>query len=288
MVAWTSIKREARAVSPRDVNRRLLVRGLVLIVADTVIGDLPRLAMGFYSFMVLSCIGVSIILLSLVRYWRTAILLPLALGILLLHPLLDVSSLPLGLRLVLHEPVREGTRSLYPLIPWVGVLLLGYVVGRDATSGASKTKLWLRPSGFCLAFFFMVRLSGYGNGFVNEGLFTRSFWYFSKYPPDLPFMAWGLFLTFLALPALRRVCEHGVPTVLHPLMVYGRVAFFFYLVHFYLLGPTRGVLSATSGKEFGLPMTFAIWTVLLVVMYLLCLWYYQKKLTRPNFITRYL
>lgn len=289
MVAWTSIKREARGVSPREVNRRLLIRGLVLIAADTFIGGLPRLAMGFYSFMVLSCIGVSILLLVLVRHLRSVVLLPLSLGIIFLHPLLDVSSLPLGLRLLLHEPVREGAfRSLYPLIPWVGVLFLGYIVGRDASSGASRSKLWLGLAGLSLLLFFLVRWAGYGSGFESHGIGTASFWYFSKYPPDLPFLTWAFFWIFLSLVALRRICQVEVPRVLRPFVTYGQVSFFFYLVHFYLLGPARGVLGKILGKDTGLPTTFVVWLVLLIVMYWLCQWYYGKKTTRPNFVTRYL
>ena len=50
-----------------EVTRRLIVRGLVLIAVDALIMGLPRAAMGFYSFVVLSSIGVGIIMLALVR-----------------------------------------------------------------------------------------------------------------------------------------------------------------------------------------------------------------------------
>jgi len=47
---------------------------------------LPRAAMGFYSFVVLSSIGAAIIIVALVRHWPSRILLPAALAVLALHP----------------------------------------------------------------------------------------------------------------------------------------------------------------------------------------------------------
>lgn len=140
MVALASAGREHRGVSHRDVTRRLIVRGLVLIAVDALIMGLPRALMGFYSFMVLSCIGVGIIAVALLRDLPARALLAAALGVLLLHPLLDVSALPAALRAVLYEPVRTGVfRSLYPVIPWTAIVLLGFVVGRDAVSSPVST-----------------------------------------------------------------------------------------------------------------------------------------------------
>ena len=108
MVALTSIAREQRGVPQREITRRLVVRGLVLIAVDALIMGLPRAAMGFYSFVVLSSIGAELIVLALVRRCRAQVLLPAALAVLALHPLLDVSALPLPLRAILYEPVRSG------------------------------------------------------------------------------------------------------------------------------------------------------------------------------------
>ena len=131
MVALTSMGREQRGVSHAEVTRRLLVRGFVLIAVDAVVMGLPRALMGFYSFMVLTSIGVAIIATAFLRDVSSKVLVPVALAILLLHPLLDVSWLPVWLGAMLHEPVRDGAfRSLYPVIPWIAILLLGFVVGR--------------------------------------------------------------------------------------------------------------------------------------------------------------
>lgn len=286
MVALTSLAREARGVTHAEVTRRLLIRGFVLILVDALVMGLPRALMGFYSFMVLTSIGVAIIATALLRDVSSRILVPLALGILLLHPLLDVSWLPVPLRAMLYEPVRTGAfRSLYPIVPWIGILLLGFVVGRDALTRERPAKFWAALAALSFAFFFAVRLyGGYGNAYSYSSVASVAFWEFAKYPPDLPFLAWSFGCIFLSLIVLSALTRHGTPALLRPLAIFGRVPFFFYIVHFYVLGIAAAILRT----KFGLPATYGIWLILLFVMIGLCAWYYRKKRERPNWITRYI
>jgi uncharacterized membrane protein len=285
MVALTSIRREARGVSHADVTRRLIVRGLVLIAVDALIMGLPRALMGFYSFMVLSSIGVGIIIVALLRDLPTKIILPAALAVLLLHPLIDVSALPVALRAVLYEPVRDGVfRSLYPVIPWCAIVLVGFVAGRDAVYRARPARLWFAVAGICLLLFFAIRLhGGYGNAYPYASVASLEFWSFAKYPPDLPFLTWSFAATFFSLAALWLISRDGLPALLRPLEVFGRVPFFFYVVHFFVLGIVAAALQTTL--ELG--WTYAVWLMLLLAMVWPCAWYYRKKRDRPNFITRY-
>jgi uncharacterized membrane protein len=293
MVALTSLSRAGRGVPEREITRRLVIRGLVLIAVDALIMGIPRLASGYYSFVVLSCIGASLIILAFARRLSTRILLPAALAVLVLHPLLDVSALPVPLRAVLHEPIRSGGfRSLYPIIPWVAIVVLGYVVGRDAQGRSERRpddrsdleRRWLKLAALSLAAFLAVRLpGGYGNAYAFASYTGMDFWSFAKYPPDLAFLTWSFAAVFLALALLRLVTRSGVPVGLRPFVLYGRVPFFFYVVHFYVLGLSRALLKG----RFGLPGTYLIWVLLLVVMAAPCAWYYRKKRDRPNFITRY-
>jgi uncharacterized membrane protein len=286
MVAMTSLARASRGIADREITHRLIVRGCVLIAADAIILGLPRALMGFYSFMVLSCIGVALILLALLRDVPTKILLPAALAVLVLHPLLDVSFLPLALQAILYEPVREGAvRSMYPLIPWAAIVIVGFVVGRDALSRPHLVPFWLKLSAACFIAFFGIRLyANYGNAFAYSSVMSREFWFFAKYPPDLPFLAWAFALTFLTLAWLKMIAGERVPALLKPFEVFGRVPFFFYLVHFYVLGIAQALLRTKAD----LATTYAIWIALLIVMTWPCVWYYRKKRDRPNFITRYL
>lgn len=286
MVALTSLSREARGVTHVEVTRRLLIRGCVLILVDALVMGLPRALMGFYSFMVLTSIGVAIIVTALLRDVSSRILVPLALGILLLHPLLDVSWLPVPLRAMLYEPVRTGVfRSLYPVVPWIGILLLGFVVGRDAIQRERPVKLWAGLAALSFAFFIAVRLyGGYGNAYSYSSVASVAFWEFAKYPPDLPFLAWSFGCIFLSLIALAALTRNGTPQLLRPFAIFGRVPFFFYIVHFYVLGIAAAILRT----KLGLPATYVVWLILLFVMIGPCAWYYRKKRERPNWITRYI
>jgi len=286
MIALTSLSREARGVSHAEVTRRLLIRGFVLILVDALVMGLPRALMGFYSFMVLTSIGVAIIATALLRDVSSRVLVPLALGILLLHPLLDVSWLPVPLQAILYEPVRTGAfRSLYPIVPWIGVLLLGFVVGRDTLTRERPARFWAALAALSFAFFFAVRwYGGYGNAYSYSSVASVAFWEFAKYPPDLPFLAWSFGCIFLSLIVLSALTRSGTPALLRPLAIFGRVPFFFYIVHFYVLGIAAAMLRA----KFSLPATFAIWLILLFVMIGPCAWYYRKKRERPNWITRYI
>jgi uncharacterized membrane protein len=285
MIALTSVGRENRGVSHAEVTRRLLIRGLVLIAVDAVIMGLPRALMGFYSFMVLSSIGVAIIAMAFLRNVSSWILAPIALGVLVLHPLLDVSALPTAVRAVLYEPVREGAfRSLYPIIPWGAIVLLGFVVGRDALTRTRPERFWAVLALLSLVAFIAVRLSsGYGNAYPYTSVASLDFWMFAKYPPDLPFLTWSFACIFISLVVLSAITRNGLPISLKPFEIFGRVPFFFYVVHFYVLGLAQGFLRT----QFGLLETYLIWLALLVVMTGPCIWYYHKKRDRPNLVTRY-
>jgi uncharacterized membrane protein len=285
MVALTSIAREGRGLSHREITRRLIVRGLVLILVDAIIMGLPRALMGFYSFMVLTSIGVAIIAMALLRDVPNKVLVPLALAILFLHPLIDVSSWPVVLRAITYEPVRTGAfRSLYPIVPWIAILMLGFAVGRDSLSRRCTLNLWTALTLLSLVVFWVIRLNGgYGNAYTYASVTSIDFWTFAKYPPDLPFLSWSFACIFLSLAVLSLVVRDRVPTVLRPFEVFGRVPFFFYVVHFYVLGISMAVVRT----KLGLLETYGIWIALLLLMVWPCAWYYRMKRDRPNFVTRY-
>ena len=283
MAATTSAARERRGVPSGEISQRLIIRGLVLIAADALIAGYPRLFMGFYSFMVLSCLGVSLIAIALLRHVKTPILLALAVAIIVFHPLMEFPS---AIDWILHTPSREGfLRSLYPVFPWFGVMLFGFVVGRDSVTRKRLSRFWVGAAVSCLLGFFAVRLpGGFGNAYTHDGIGALNFWFFSKYPPDLAWLSWSFWQIFLALAVLRQLTTERCPPILEVLSVFGRVSFFFYLTHFYVLALAMPLVH--GGHSLG--FVYAVWLLLLALMYKPCQWYLSKKTTRGNLITRYI
>src|SRR6185295_17058874 len=112
--------------------------------------------------------------LGFLRRAPSPVLLAGALAVLLLHPLLDVSGLPLALRAVLYEPVRTGEiRSLYPIVPWIAIIVVGYVAGRDSLTRKRPARLWLAVSLLSLVSFFVIRVpAAYGNAYPHQGFLS--------------------------------------------------------------------------------------------------------------------
>lgn len=256
-----------------------------LLIAHMALDHASLMAVDAVAFVVLSAIGASLIVLALVRNVPSRVLLPAALAVLALHPLLDVSGLPIVLQAILHEPVRDGAfRSLYPVIPWAAIVVLGFVVGRDAITRERPAGFWWGLAAISALLFVAVRLNGgYGNAYPYTSVTDLDFWFFAKYPTDLPFLTFSFAVIFSVLAVLWNVARTHVPALLRPFEVFGRVPFFFYVVHFYVLG----VAAAIVRQKFGLAETYLIWAGLLVLMVWPCKWYYEKKTQRPNWVTRY-
>ena len=166
---------------------------------------------------------------------------------------------------------------LYPVVPWLGVTGLGLLFGRllqRHAHRAAQVALW---AGFgLLALFVVIRVAGgFGNlngvpsgwmGFLNV----------VKYPPSLAFLAVTLGINLLLIASWSRVEPH-LHSPYHPLVIFGRTALFFYLLHLWvyaLLG-----LLFRSGS--GLATMYTFWLLGLAILYPLCYWYNRLKRGKP-------
>ena len=227
----------------------LFTRGLWLVFVEIAIVSFGWTFDATYSYVILQviwAIGVSMIALA------GLVLLPmpvnLGVGMLLVfgHNLLDPitvqgSGFAEYLWYVLHQPrlVIEPERIIsifYPVLPWMGVMALGYAAGPliKAETPAVRRTLWLLGVGLvATVLFILLRLSnGYGEPAtwqpLGTGTFTLiSFLNTSKYPPSLHFllMTLGPTLVLLALIEYTRIRTSN------PFVVFGRVPFFFYILH---------------------------------------------------------
>lgn len=252
LLAGVSAAIFARA-RPAEATRFLLERGLLLILLDLVVVNLSwPLIYGLQVIFVqvLWVLGASMVLLALLHRAPRALLLALSLLLIFGHNLLDgVKAAELGsfgpLWNLLHEdgiqPLGGGFLFLviYPLIPWPGVMILGFLLGdlyRDLSpEGAARRARFLYAAGAgALLLFVALRFSNlYGDPNPwrpNERgpAFTLAeFLNTEKYPPSLLFLLMTLGPALLALPLLERWRGRLADFFLD----FGRVPLFFYLIH---------------------------------------------------------
>jgi len=310
-----------RKAGTKDLSGFLLTRGLWLAVAEVVIVNFAWTFDITYSFILLQviwAIGVSMIVLSaLVFLPQKAIL---AFGLLLVfgHNLLDgitvsgdsFSSL---LWYKLHQPqfliLDSGNviNFVYPSLPWIGLMALGYVFGILYGSDydpAKRRRLLLGIGMGTIATFLLLRgFNLYGEPKAwSEGQSViyslMSFLNTSKYPPSLHFLLMTIGPALIFLSASEGIQNR----IAAPIITLGRVPFFFYIIHLYVihalaaiylayqgLGWDAYVMSAreiVSGRlgSFGVSLeaVYVIWILIIAALYPLCKWYQAYKGRRPG------
>ncbi|SRR5829696_102603 len=191
----------------------------------------------------------------------------------------------------------------YPLVPWMGVMALGYCLGgiykKEMNSGKRK-KFLLTLGASSLILFVVLRYSNvYGDpspwSAQPSGVYTiLSFLKVSKYPPSLLYVlvTVGIGLIFLS------VSENWRGWLSEKIKVIGRVPMFYYLAHLYLihlsamiattfaghkwsdmtsLGTWVSAESKLRGYGFSLGITYLVWLSLVLILYFLCKRYDRYK-----------
>jgi uncharacterized membrane protein len=196
---------------------------------------------------------------------------------------------------------------MYPLVPWIGVMAAGYAFGSwFAGSGAKTRRRTIALGALLVCVFAELRLYNfYGDplpwSHQKSALFTAlSFLDTSKYPPSLLF----LFMTLGPALILLGVIHDRVPRWLRPVVVFGRVPFFYYLLHLALIdlmcagfafarygahtreAMTRGFPPPDWG--WSLPVVYAAWIGLVVALYPACRWYAGVKARSRSKLLAYL
>jgi uncharacterized membrane protein len=220
---------------------------------------------------------------------------------------------------ILHVPgflLNEPGRSVftaYPLIPWVGVTALGFGLGQIYQWEVERRRRFLLLTGLALvgAFLVLRSINLYGDPLrwspQASGAFTvLSFMNTSKYPPSLLFLLMTLGPALLLLRGL----DGGTPRLLQPALTYGRVPFFYYVLHILLLhllavvlaqlrfgdispmfqSPDVGHFPITQppGWPLGLPYVYLIWISVVAALYPLCRWFAGVRQRRKEAWLSYL
>ena len=283
----------------------LLKRGLWLVFVELVIMNFGwHFDIGFrsVSFQVIWALGISMILLAGLIHLPQKVILIFSCLLIFGHNLLDNIHFDGSiLWIFLHErkpflttPDHEF-RVGYSIIPWVAVMSLGYYFGSfyDKTYDPSRRKKLFNTIGVvAIAFFIILRsINIYGNklpwkDYENFTQTLFSFLNLSKYPPSLDFLLVTLGGAFLFLAN----SENLKGRVVNFFCVFGRVPFFFYIIHIYLIHFLALVVAAFTGfgwqkmilpalpfrvealKGFGfnLFVVYLIWVSVIAPLYPLC------------------
>ena len=302
-----------------ELSSFLFKRGIWLICVEF---GLISFAMTFnpmYNLLILQviwAIGISMILLGFLSRLPYKIILAIGLCIVLGHNVLDFWEAEPGFKAgfwwdLFHHgtfaiyPVgaNHSIVILYPFVPWTGLMILGYCFGILFTNNftsALRQKILARIGMGLIGFFIILRaINLYGDPhpwtMQSTGLNTfLSFINVSKYPPSLAYMSVMMGIAILALSVLETI-QNKLSNLFR---VFGRTAFFYYILHFYIVHLIAAILFFSRGhtlddaikgmqrmpflfqipgEGYGLGLVYLIWILLVAGLYPLCSWYDAYK-----------
>jgi uncharacterized membrane protein len=328
-LAGTSAGLMARRRSPAELASFLLTRGLWLIVLEVLVistaaSFAPTGVDGFggriyIHLQVIWVIGASMVILAGAQFLGRRACLAIGAAIVLGHNLLDAiwpaamtsaSTAPLWAVLHSRQFYDVGPFAIYfnySLLPWIGVMFLGYGAAGPFELPAQQRDQRLLRIGVSLviAFILLRALNVYGDPHpwavdVNRTAASiMSFLATTKYPPSL------LYLLMTLGPAAI-LCAFGDRfrgAIKDALVTLGRAPLAFYITHFYLIHVGAilvGIAQGFSAEQFLTPYRFfpkgygvsllgvyLIWITLVVILYPLCRWVAAVKARRQDWWLSY-
>ncbi|RCH56747.1 hypothetical protein DJ568_02515 [Mucilaginibacter hurinus] len=298
----------SRGKTKSEAARFLVTRGLWLIVLEltiVTIGWSLRLDFNLVFVQVMWALGISMIVLAALIYLPVKAIAAFGLAMILGHNAFDgvefshVNTTADTLWRFLHVPgiVNIGDNLnvyvLYPLIPWIGVMALGYSFGVLFTKAPfARQKILIRIGGLAILLFIIIRsLNLYGDPqpWSKQEVWYRtvlSFINVQKYPPSLDYLLITLGVANLALAGL----ENSKTRIAKILIVFGQVPLFYYILHLYVL-KLMSVIAYIIFKPAeapGLPYTYLAWAIGIIVLYFPCRWYRNYKMTHKQWWLSYL
>ena len=317
-LAGTSAWLQGIRKTKKELSLFLIKRGIWLIIVEVFIMNFAFSFDIHFSLIALQTIwsiAISMIILGAMIWLPFPVILITGLLIVLGHNSLDFYEK--GLKeppgvwydLLHHQGLFHlwGNHNLlifYPFLSWAGLMMLGYCLGKIITNTDEvKRKKELIALGLgCIILFIVLRaINIYGDpdqwSTQKNGIFTfLSFINTHKYPPSLLYMCMtiGPGLLFLAFFSKTRNRLSDI------IAVYGRVPFFYYILHFYLIHLLCMVLFLARGHTFAegiqnhqgggfhpyfiipgegynLGIVYVIWLAIIISLYPLCKWYDKYK-----------
>jgi uncharacterized membrane protein len=285
----------------------LVKRGLFLMLLDVTLITLvwtTKLPPTIW-LQVIWCIGIAMLALAALMRLPRSVLLGIGVAIVCGHNLLDGIRLAPGDTLyvpwaMLHQrslidlPFGAVARTSYPVLPWIGVILLGFGLGpwfgRDVEPTVRQRRLLALGAAMLAAFVALRTLNVYGDApWVDTGdalRTTMSFLALTKYPPSLLFLLPTLGLGAILLALFERVDGSWI---IARLAVVGGAPMFFYVLHLCVLR----VLYHTAyfawgpnhGNVFGVDSLTTVWIwylALILPLYFPTAWFARLKARRRD------
>lgn len=258
-------------------------------------------------------IGISMVILAVILWLPFKFVLLIGLLIVFGHNILDFPEakysghLGFGWSLLHHQNIfplwdHHSVFIFYPFMPWTGLMLLGFCSGKLFTSSYDikfRKKVLVLLGAGCIMLFVLLRFTNkYGDPVVwtiqkNYFYTFLSFINTNKYPPSLLYLSMtiGPAMIFLALFESVRSSFTKI------MIIYGRVPFLYYIVHFYLIHFICMILFLLRGHTFNeglhpknvpfnfiiagegysLLVVYIIWIGVVVLLYPICKWFSELK-----------
>jgi len=308
-----------------DLSRFLLVRGVWLVLLElTIIRVAWTFNVDFASYLlagVIWVIGWCMILMAALVKLRPRTIGIIGVAIIVLHnavmgPL--INALPLGeLWKILYIGFFNGPVAgtplivLYSIIPWIGVMAAGYAFGTVlAMEPARRNRICLRLGLGATALFLLLRgFNLYGDPRPWSATPPMPAWLSllntTKYPASLSFLLMTLGPTIAMIPLLDRARGRLAQWV----SVFGRVPFFYYLLHIPLIHALALIVSkirlgevspwlfanlpmdapdVPDGYAWSLGLLYLVWAIAVVLLYFPSRWYADLKARRQDWWLKYL
>ena len=195
---------------------------------------------------------------------------------------------------LLHEPgliyLGDGAQLyvLYPLIPWIGVMAAGYLLGPVMQFEAQGRQRVLFRVGAAITLGFVIlratNLYGDPTPWVTQDTWLAtvlSFLNCEKYPPSLLYLMMTLGPALILLGAF----EHARGSFTRILAVFGQVPFFYYVVHIYVIHllavatafAMTGDLATAPKISLSLGGVYLVWLLVLILLYPICRRFAEMK-----------
>ncbi|MEO7487793.1 MAG: heparan-alpha-glucosaminide N-acetyltransferase domain-containing protein [Ferruginibacter sp.] len=322
-LSGTSAFLASKNKTPASAGSFLVKRGLWLVLVEIVIitfGITFNPTYSFVVFQVIWAIGWSMVLLGLLMRFPLYAVLTTGAILFFGHNLFDhIINIPQNVATgnlmkilftaspsILQISDTRFIGVFYAVLPWTGVMLLGYCAGywfRKEFSAVKRKQLLLTTGLSLIVFFIILRyFNGYGDPAPWDKEHFLSFLKTSKYPPSLLYLCMTLGPALVALSLLENVHTKWSAVA----TVYGRVPFFYYVLHFYLLHLLLVIIFFATGHGsneiidtrvpflfrpfnfgFRLAIVYAIWLSIVSLLYLPCRWFNQYKKTHSQWWLSY-